>query len=306
MENEIVVENEYEPTAKLPVEVVKAMRKELIPLFEKRLNARRLLPVVNVPMRAREHGYDIQLGDNSQDAEIVAPGGDIPRDTPDGRKRIMNTIQKLARGYEIPREDYMNETYLTRTVLRAVRKVAELDDNLIINGDAVSGVVGLVDIPAGTVGPGEGTWDDASADGATPYHDMISLLSQLRSQSDNGFGQNPKALSVVIDPITETNLYMTHLAEAEKGQVTMDRIERLFGRVEVVPSMPSGKVLLMETGKEIGELILAEDLTIERAGYKIEKQTYLGNIYSRLVPVWYRHGDVEGQSTAVAELDGVL
>jgi len=288
----------------LPEDVVKTLRKKVIPLFKKRLSARKLLPVINTDMRSREFGYDRELAGDMQDAQIVAPGGDIPSDSPKGRERILNAIHKIAKQYKIPREDYINRNYRTQSVNKTVRKVAEKDNSVIINGEDTAGIPGLVDIPAGSIGPTNGKWDDNSEDGGTPYHDLVRLLKQLRNQSNGAFGQNPKALTLVIDPLTETDLYMTHLAETATDTNTMSKIQKLFGRVLICPALTEGDLYLMETGREIGELVIAEDLTIERADYIKKNQTYLGNIYERVLPVWYQHGDTAGKSTAIAELTG--
>jgi len=263
------------------------------------------LPIVNTDMRSREFGYDRTLGGGMQDAQIVAPGGDIPSDSPKGRERIMNAIHKIALQYNIPREDYINKNYLTQAVNKAIRKVAEKDNSVIVNGEDTAGIPGLVDVPAGSIGPTNGTWDDNSDTGATPYLDLVKLLKQLRNQSNGAFGQNPKALTLVIDPLTETDLYMTHLAETATDTNTMSKIQKLFGRVLVCPALTEGDMYLMETGREIGELVIAEDLTVEKADYVKKNQTYLGNIYERVLPVWYQHGDTAGKSTAIAELTGV-
>lgn len=289
----------------LPEDVVKTIRRKAIPLFKKRLSARKLLPVVNTDMRSREFGYDRTLGGDMQDAQIVAPGGDIPSDSPKGRERILNAIHKIALQYNIPREDYINKNYLTQAVNKAIRKVAEKDNSVIINGEDTAGIPGLVDVPAGSIGPTNGTWDDNSETGATPYQDLVKLLKQLRNQSNGAFGQNPKGLSLVIDPLTETDLYMTHLAETATDTNTMSKIQKLFGQVIICPALTEGDMYLMETGREIGELVIAEDLTVERADYVKKNQTYLGNIYERVLPVWYQHGDTAGKSTAIAELTGV-
>ena len=289
----------------LPEDVVKTLRKKVIPLFKKRLSARKLLPVINTDMRSREFGYDRELAGDMQDAQIVAPGGDIPSDSPKGRERILNAIHKIAKQYKIPREDYINRNYRTQSVNKTVRKVAEKDNSVIINGEDTAGIPGLVDIPAGSIGPTNGKWDDNSEDGGTPYHDLVRLLKQLRNQSNGAFGQNPKALTLVIDPLTETDLYMTHLAETATDTNTMSKIQKLFGRVLICPALTEGDLYLMETGREIGELVIAEDLTIERADYIKKNQTYLGNIYERVLPVWYQHGETAGKSTAIAELTGV-
>lgn len=290
----------------LPAEAVKKIRRQLIPYFQARLKARRLLPKVSVDKITRQYAYDIDLEDTSQEAEIIFPGGDFPRDSPEGVSRITAMIQKIGRGYKIPYEDYINDTFTNRQMFKNVRKVAKKDDDLIINGDAVGGVVGLADIPCAAESTGAGTWADASDSGGTPYHDCIALLAKLREESDKGFGDDPKALTLVIDPIVETTLYFTHLAEASKGQVTYERLSKLFGRVEVIPTMSTGHVILMESGPEIGELIVAEDITVERGQWNIRNQSYLGNIYERVVPVWYRHGGVAGKSTAVVEIVNAL
>ena len=289
----------------LPKDVAKTIRAQLIPHFKRRLNARQLLPTHNVSKKTREFGYWKDTEDNSQDAEIVMPGGSIPRDSPDMRERIMNMIVKNARGYELPREDYLNEEFVNRYTLKATRKVAELDDDLIINGSDMGGVSGLDDVPYQTLSPQEGSWDDHSDSGATPYADVVKMLETLRDQSNDGFGQNPGALDLVMDGKTEAQLYLSHEAESKKGDETMNRIAGLVGRIRVIPTVPEGTAYLMETGPEIGEYIVAEDITVERADYIKDNQAYIGNVFCRTLPLWYQHGDDDTSSTAIVKMEGL-
>lgn len=290
----------------LPPEAIKAIRREVIPLFKANLTARRLLPVVNVDRRTREHGYDFQQEDNSQDAEIVFPGGTIPRDTPDGRKRITAPIVKPARGYEIPYEDYINEQWMNRTIDLVTRKVSELDDDIIINGSHKANIPGLIDVPASTVSRQNDVWTDSSDTGGTPFEDIINMLNTLRTQSNKAFGKNPGGLSIVMDPLSESTLYLTHKAESYKGQLTYERLSKLFGQIVVVPSMPDGTVIMMETGRHVGELIIAQDITVGQAQYVVDNDSYAGNILERVKPTWYQHGPTAEESTAIVKLENTL
>ncbi len=290
----------------LPDDVVKTIRKEMIPHFKRRLNARTLLPPHPVDPATRQFGYWNDTADGSQDAEIVMPGGSIPRDKPDARERIMNMIVKNIRGYELAREDYMNKEYVNRDTLKCVRKVAEKDDDLIINGSVKGDVLGLDDVAYQSLSPQNGTWDDHSDSGATPYADVVNMVDTLRSQSDDAFGLNTKALTLAVDSRTDSQLHLSHGAESQDDKPTLQRITNYVGRVEVIPTIPTGSAYLMETGREIGEYIIAEDITLEKADYKKENQSYIGNAFCRTLPLWYQHGPDASATTAVVEMEGLV
>ncbi|MFP4001225.1 MAG: hypothetical protein ACLFU5_04925 [Thermoplasmata archaeon] len=256
--------------------------------------------------KTREFGYWKDRDDNSQDAEIVMPGGSIPRDKPDMRERIFNMIVKNARGYELSREDYLNEEFVNRDTLKCVRKVAEKDDDLIINGSTKGGVPGLDDVPYQTLSPQSGTWDDHSDSGATPYADVVKMVETLRDQSDDAFGLNPGALVLAMDGKTEAQTHLAHKAESEKDTETLNRLAGYVGRIDVIPTIPTGSAYLMEVGPEIAEYIIAEDITVEQADYIKENQSYIGNVYCRTLPLFYQHGPDDEKTTAIVEMEGLV
>ncbi len=290
----------------LPEDVVKTIRKKIIPHFKKKLNARALLPIKEVDPKTREYGYWNDTEDNSQDAAIVMPGGSIPRDKADTKDRIMNMIIKNARGYELSREDYMNREFLNRETLKCTRKVAEKDDDVIINGSVKGDVLGLDGVPYQSLSPQNGTWDDHTDTGAQPYNDIAYMVKKLRSQSSQAFGMNPKGLTLAIGGLAESELHTNHKAESSTDQATLKRIANYVGRVVTIPTIPTGSVYLMETGREIGEYIVAEDITVEAADYEKEDQTYYGNVFCRTLPLWYQHGDDPTATDAIIEMEGVI
>jgi len=300
------MESKRKVEEELPEDVVKTIRKKMVPHFKKRLNARTLLPPLDVDPKTREFGYWNDTEDNSQDAEIVMPGGSIPRDKPDARKRITNMIVKNIRGYELSREDYLNKEYVNRDTLKCIRKVAEKDDDVIINGSVKGDVPGLDDVAFQTLSPQNGTWDDHSDSGATPYADVVKMVETLRTQSDETFGLNTKGLRLVMDSQTESQLHLSHGAESKTDKTSLQRIANYVGRVDVIPTVPTGGAYLLETGREIGEYIVAEDITVEKADYEKENQSYIGNVFCRTLPLWYQHGPDPSATTAIVKMDGLV
>jgi len=288
-----------ETQPKTPREAAQEIKDEALPVWQNELKGRHICPPRGVASATREYGYD--KDQSSEDAApIIAPGGDIPRDSAKAKERIINTIHKIAKGYSITMEDWQVGDVVDRTVRKLSRDVALGENSLIFSGDGDLEIYGLTDVPA--VSESGSDWTDRSDTGGTPYTDLIDLAQSMDDQSGGRFGMT-EDMTLVLHSNTAKYLKLWYQNEVEKGGPTaMELISGEFDNILTTREIEKTSAYVMHTGPEIAELIVADDFTVEDPQYKNENQRYETNMYQRVLPVFYQYGDTSAQTEAVAEL----
>lgn len=289
----------FEAEAQLPEDAYKEISDTVVERFEQKLVGRQILPKDGVDDDAEETSYP-KITNDMINAEIIGKKGDIPAEGLQDYKDIPIQIRKIALGYEVSRLDYKRKNFVNRSVRRASYKVAYKEDDVIINGDTTYGIDGITDVAPNTISASN-AWSDSS--NATPTEDLLDAKAKLHDQSDGRFGEDASDLVLLINEenLTELNYRFSN----NDNQRALPFFEKYLGNIITSPMVSEGYAYLMETGIDIAKLVVAEDITTERARYKIEDQKFRGNIFVRSIPVFLQYGGTSGESTAFVELDSL-
>ena len=246
------------------------------------LAGRQVIPVRKVSIGRQEYGFDI-LSDLGL-ADVIKkatnfPGLDI------NKARTLIPILKHGVAFKIAREDLLSsreygEPLNTVMARSASRLTQNKENDTIVLQNALFGVNGLYNGAGAT---------QAGGDWGTVANIMTNLLAAM--------GQMGDAFEPT-DLLLHKDQYLQLFQRVSASDLTeYDKILKLGITPRKDRSMTAGTGLLMQSGADIAELIVAEDLDIEE-DYKLENQSYSFNTFLRSVPVIYA-------PTALCTLTGI-
>ena len=283
----------------LPTEAVQAIQDYVVDNFQQKLVGRQVLFRTDVGAEKTTYKY-YRIDSEMINAQVIAPKGSFPREDLRKLEELVDTIKKIGLGFDISREDYMQQNWVNRSVREITYKVAKKEDDTIINGDADYNIKGIADVYGNETTSTGGVWSDASSSGAMPTNDLITAIGDLQQNSGFRFGNDPKDLVLLLNPQNKTEL-MQKFHDEDK-QRALPFFTDLLGAVITSPSVVEGTGYLMETGLDIARLVLAEDITVESPVYNIDNQSWQGNIFTRSLPVFLQYGSVAGKTTAIQKI----
>jgi len=289
--------------ATLTEEEFQLIRERILTAVRDRLVARQFMSLRQVPASTQEYGYD-RVKSEFQDAVVVGKGADFPRDVYD-TERLKLAILKIGDGFTIPREDYLSGQYRTQSLEQMTRRIAEKEDKLIFDGDAnylPNG--GALDFAGNALDAGTSpAWDTATA--AVIYSDIIGAASLLEADKFSG----PFTLVVHANELKNLRKFTSaeqttalSLLFGDGEDMAGSAQSGIISRMLVSYGITDGTALLIAEGADIAELVVAEDLTVEEPAYVARQQRFEGNVYERLVPVFYQYGAVAGKSDAICKI----
>lgn len=288
----------FQANAQIPEEWYETVRKAVIGVVDLRLTGRDFFDVLQVPADQEQFSYDRHT--DVSDAALTAKGSEISRDVVAIQRGTFD-IPQISKGYYIHRIDAMRRQYVNLSVRRAARKVAEGLDQLLflgtVGGIAAPTVVGIDGASVSSTAT-TGDWGAVATDAAEIYEDVNVMLKDL--ETTGTAGSSPTLI-----------LNSTQFGEARKLNINTDENSLTLIReglgVEVrrayAPAVPDGTAYMIgDTGPDIMQVVIAEDVTTERAAYNLERQSFLGNIFVRMLPVIYQYGAGTNESEYIRKM----
>ena len=285
----------------IPTAAFKAIQDYVVDNFQQPLVGRQLLYRVDVGAEKTSYEY-MRITSEMINAQVIAPKGSFPREGLKDVGTVLNSIKKIGLGYDISREDYMQQNWVNRSIREITHKVAKKEDDIIINGDSDYDIKGIADVYGDTTSA-TAVWSDPSSSGATPTADIIKALGEMQAASGYRFGNDPGQLVLLLNPQNKTELMQRFVDEDKKRALPF--IEDLLGNIVTSPSQSEGTAYLMETGQDIARLVLAEDITVEIPQYDIDNQSWRGNIFVRPLPVFLQYGSTPDKTDAIQRITGI-
>lgn len=288
--------DELRNNATLPEEEWQVLREAILTAVRDRLVARKFMPIRQLPASAQEFGYD-RVKTEFADAVVVGKGADFPRDTYD-TERIKLSILKIGDGFTIPREDYLAGQFRTQSAEQMSRRVAEKEDKLIFDGDADFLAGGGALDYAGNSQTAAADWSTATV---TQIYDDFRLLAGLL-EADKFAG--PYTVVVPAAEMANLRKYDTTAQTTALQLLMTDEgdVQGMWKQLLVSYGITASTVLMIQDGADVGELAMAEDLTVEEPVYMARQQRFEGNVYERFVPVFYQYGSTAGKSDAIGKI----
>jgi uncharacterized linocin/CFP29 family protein len=138
------------------------------------------------------------------------------------------------------------------SAVRAGMKLAKLEDELILKGSEKGNVKGLLTCSS-SPRIAMGDWNRPSAG----LEDAVSALALL---SSNGA---PRPYALLLSPADYAKLvkFTEHTGVSE-----LKRIEELFNRVLMVPSLPEGKSLALSASSAVADIVFGGDTEVDEIG----------------------------------------
>lgn len=245
------------------------------------LAGRKVLPVKKVSEGRQEYGFDVQT--NAGAADVIAkatnfPGMDI------NRTRTLTYILKHGVSFSIAREDLLSsrqygEALDTNMAEESSRLTQNKENTTIIQGNSLYGVNGIYSGAGNT---------EAGSDWGTndPTVDIRDAMATV--------GSTYKMDTLLLHYDQFLQLYRRTTGT---DKIYKEIIEAMGIKIIVDRDITAGTGLLMQTGKNIAELIVAEELDVEQA-YEQPSQKYVFNVHLRSVPAIY-------QANALCKLTGI-
>jgi len=265
--------NQIENDAALTSEEYQEIRVAVIEPRYIDLAGRKVLSPRKVGIGRQEYGYDAQSdkGSASQIKKATNfPGMDIDI------TRALTWIPKTGVSFSIAREDLLSsrqygEPLNTRKARRASILTQHAENTMIISGTTTPYTITGLYGGAGNTHAGS-DWSTAAND---PTDDVIAAIGEIGSTFE------PKEL--LLHPVQYRELFRRN---TNTDKWYMDLIKELGITPRMDRDMTAGTGLLMATGPEIAELVIAEDLDVEE-DYVLKNQSYIFNTFLRSVPVIY-------------------
>ncbi len=257
----------------LTEEEFREIRTAVVGVQPRKIAGRAAIPTRKIDAGRQEYGWDVQS--DVGDADIIAKSTNFPGFKSDLVRSIV-PILKHGLAFYIAREDLLSsrkygEALDTRNALATARLTIEKENTSIIQGNTLFGVNGLY-AAAGQTQAGS-VW--ASND---PEANIRAALKKL---ADYNFTGDTLLVS------TKT-FYELHRRNTNTDRMYIELIRDAFSlRVLEDKDIAEGTALLMQTGSEIAEVIVAEELDVENE-YKLEDQSYVFNTFLRSVPAVYK------------------
>lgn len=230
-----------------------SMRSDLIILANERLVMRSVVPVLKVDPGTQSWRY--KTIDEVGTARVMRKGDEYYGVDIDKNESAV-TINKIGASFKIFREDLLSsrktgnplDTLLAR---QAGYLVQNKEDDFILNGDSDLGVSGLYDL-VGATQAAAAVWS-----GATPeaqFQDVLNALANFQAK----FGDRDKVLL-----LTPQNFLEAAKRGATTGFSALNYLSDFGIRVVVTEQLATDTGLLMATGRDIAEWVVAEDLVVE-------------------------------------------
>lgn len=277
--------------AVLTLEEKRKIRKNIIDVAETKLVARKILSPLGVDKGAQEFGYD-KLTDMA-DAEIISKFSPGSKDTLNLTRKAKG-IPILHKGYSLSRIDMFSSKRLkSASQDRATKKVARLEDDIIINGDSTFGIDGLADVYNNAVTAGQNWGSGTLTDDQNPYQDIVNLKATIET---DGFD----CKFIMLHP--------TNAAEARKkvpgaAGTWMEMIKEEVPNILVTPSVTEGTIYGGDIGADIAELVIAEEFKLLDPNNP-DQMVFDFDIVDRVLPMYYEYGDTTGKSDAFGAITG--
>jgi len=277
--------------AVLTLEQKRQIRANIIDVAAPKLNARQIMSPLPVGEGVQEFGYD--KSSDMSDAEIIDKFSPGSRD--DARlTRTAKGIPILHKGFNISRIDMMSANALkSRFQTIAAKKVATLENSLIVNGDTTFSIAGVTDVYNNSVTAGLDWGTGTLTDLKNPYQDIVNAKAAL---SADGF----EAKFAMMNPI--------NAAEAKKKVANasgtwMEMIKEEIPNVIEETTLAEGTIIVGDIGNDIAELVMAEDLNLLDPNSP-DQLVYGFDIISRVVPMFYEYGSSTGKTDAYCAITG--
>lgn len=277
--------------AVLTLEEKRKIRKNIIGVADKKLVARKILSPNYVDKGAQEFGYD-KLTDMT-DAEIISKFSPGSKDTLDLTRKATG-IPILHKGFSLSRIDMFSSKRLkSASQVRATKKVATLEDDLIINGDSTYGIDGLADVYNNSVTAGQNWGSGTFTDAQNPYQDVVNLKATIEA---DGFD----CKFIIMHP--------TNAAEARKKVTNaagtwMEMIKEEVSNILVTTAVSEGTIFGGDIGSDISELVIAEEYQLLDPN-NADQMVFDFDIIDRVLPMYYEYGTTSGKSDAFGAITG--
>lgn len=284
--------------AVLTLQQYQQLRTRVVGVADTELQGRKVIyQPSGIDKGVQDYGYD-KLADMSA-AEIIGKYSEGSKDIIDLTRKSA-TVPIMHKGFKVSRIDLASskragESIKAIGLSRATRKVAELEDDIIVNGNSAFGVSGIEDIygntVAGTLDWGTGTLTDAN----NPYTDCSNVAALIEA---DGFD------------IEFLLMHPTNYREAAKKITGSDGTWLDMIKKNVTPNIlkttavTEGGVYGGDMGEDIAELIIPENF--ELLDPNVEGQmVYDFDVITRSLPVFFEYGAVTDKSDAFAKLTGI-
>ena len=268
--------------ASLTEEEFREVRKAVIETKYVNLAGRQVLPVRKVSIGRQEFGFDALT--ESGAADVIQKATNFPGMAVN-KTRTLTYILKHGVSFSIAREDLLSsreygEPLNTVMARRASRLTQNKENDTIVLQNALFGVNGLYNA-AGTT--------NAGSDWGTVGNIMTDVLDSIAALDDE---------FEPTDLLLHRDQYLQLYQRVSSTDLTeMEKIKMLGITPRIDRSMAAGTGLLMQSGSDIAELIVAEELDVED-DYKLENQSYVFNTFLRSVPVVY-------EANALCKITGI-
>ncbi|MEM2726646.1 MAG: encapsulin [Archaeoglobaceae archaeon] len=248
-------------SAILPVELTQAISEVVVVQARATRVGRNLVTVEKVDAGATTYKFRKFIGFTKVDE--IPEGAEFPLEGVSYSEEVA-TIKKIGKAFLVTREEVLaNKLHSIAQLARDAAEVVALKEDELIVAELVS--------DAGKTQAAGAAWNSSTAN---PYNDVSNALAKLEEVA-----VKPNVL--VVNPLRMADL---RKIDANSMRTFQELIEGLGLKIITTPSISASTGLLLDTSKA-GVLAVAEDITIEDPVYKAENQSYLVNVYERVVPV---------------------
>ena len=284
--------------AVLSLEQYQQLRTKVVGVADVALQGRNIIyQPPGIDFGTQNYGYD-KLTDMSA-AEIIGKYSPGSKDQIDLTRKSA-TVPILHKGFKVSRIDLASsgragEDLKAVGLNRASRKVAELEDDIIINGSTTFHVNGIESIFGNTVA-GAANWGTGTlTDADNPYSDCSNITAMLEA---DGFDVK----FILMHP---TNFREAAQKITGADGTWLDMIKKnITPNVIRSTAVTEGSVYAGDMGEEIAELIIPENFELLDPNVEGE-MVYEFGIVTRSLPVFFEFGAVTDKSDAFGKLTGV-
>ncbi len=277
----------------MPQESWEELRVGFIRFLKADLVARRLTPIRRLPLGTQTFSYD-RIKTEGMGASIIGKGGIYPYDEY-AIERISIDIVKIGRAYRIPMEDYEAGVVQNEQVVATRRFMQEREDSLILQGDSDYNILGLVDY-AGNTNAAVAAWDQVGTTADEIYEDVRKTIRVLTEDNVRG------PYTLVLAPVDNVDLAKIDVNEHRSAE---ELVQRLVARIMVSDGLPADTALVMQTGAEIAQLGMVEDLSLKRPRFDEDLDLWKGKARGREIPIVYQYGATPDKTDAIATLTAI-
>jgi len=257
----------------LPAELLQVISDVVVVQARATRVGRNLVQVEKVDAGAQTYKFRKFTGFTS--VEEIPEGAEFPLEGVSYTEEVA-TIKKIGKAFMVTREEYLsNKIHSIAQLARDAAEVVALKEDEMIISELVT--------DAGKSLAATAPWSSTG----NPYNDVSAALAKLEEV-------NVKPDVLVLNPYEVADL---RRIDADAKMTYASLIEGLGLKVVATPKLSTGTGLLLDT-KRAGVLVVAEDITIEGPVYEQKNQSYLINVFERIVPV-VRYPD------AICKLTGI-